>query len=206
MCIYIAYIHVYIFPKQSLAVGVLTVLVKGPWTVRRHVCGCGRAFSLVIYSDSWPHHQKHIVKSPIWGTFCIWCGSGDDLWERCLLKLPGLLDVSWVPPGCLLGASWVPLGCFLGAFWMPPGCFLGASCRIQECLFRKYKNPFWIPWENKSLWNEFLTNEKCKSGFTPKTSIRLVDTIVNRHFYQKPDIEYSSVRSFCPWRFVPNIA
>ena len=117
-------------------------------------------------------------------------------------KMPS--EAPWAP-GCLLGASWVPPGCLLGASWVPPGCFLGASCRIQECLFRKYKNPFWIPWENKSLWNEFITNEKCKSGFTPKTSIRLVDTIVNRLFYQKPDIEYSSVRSFCPWRFDPII-
>ena len=33
-----------IFPKQSLAVGILTVLVKGPWKVRRHVDGCGLAF------------------------------------------------------------------------------------------------------------------------------------------------------------------
>ena len=39
----------------------------------------------------------------------------------------------------------------------------------------------------------------------PKTSIRLVDTMVNRFVYQKPDIEYSSVRSFCPWRFDPNL-
>jgi len=41
--------------------------------------------------------------------------------------------------------------------------------------------------------------------FYPKTSIRLVDTMVNQFFYQKPDIEYYSVRSFCPWRFDPII-
>ena len=31
-------------------------------------------------------------------------------------------------------------------------------------------------------------------SFTPQTWIRLSDTIVNRFFYQTPDIEYSSVR------------
>ena len=32
------------FPKQSLAVGVLTVLVKGPRTVFGHVVGCVPSF------------------------------------------------------------------------------------------------------------------------------------------------------------------
>ena len=35
-----------LFPKQSLAVGVLTVLVKGPSTVRRHVDAAPKHFSL----------------------------------------------------------------------------------------------------------------------------------------------------------------
>ena len=76
---------------------------------------------LVNTNESETDLQKHIVKWPILGTFCIWCESGDDLWEICLLKLPGLLGASWVPPGCLLGASWVPPGCLLGASWVLPG-------------------------------------------------------------------------------------
>ena len=51
MCLYVfvsvyvyVYVHVYVyvymhmFPKQSLAVGVLTVLYKGPCSVRRSCC------------------------------------------------------------------------------------------------------------------------------------------------------------------------
>ena len=34
------------FPKQSSAVRVLTVLVKGPWKVNRHVDAAGEHFSL----------------------------------------------------------------------------------------------------------------------------------------------------------------
>ena len=34
------------FPKQSLAVGVLTVLLKGPSAVIRHVDDCALSFSL----------------------------------------------------------------------------------------------------------------------------------------------------------------
>jgi len=67
---------------------------KGPLNGPAPRCCCGWAFSLVIYSESETDLQKHFVKWPFWGAFCIWCGSGDDLWERCLLKLPGLLDVS----------------------------------------------------------------------------------------------------------------
>ena len=73
--------------------------------------------------------------------------------------------------------------------------------KIQECVFWKYKSPF----KNKSLWNWFIIKEKRKSGFTPKTSIRLVNTIVNQFFYQKYRIEYSFVRSFWAWRFCKNL-
>jgi len=65
--------------------------------------------------------------------------------------------------------------------------------KIQECVFWKYKSPF----KNKSLWNWFIIKEKRKSDFTPKTSIRLVNTIVKPLFYQKHRIDESSVRSFC---------
>ena len=40
-----------------------------------------------------------------------------------------------------------------------------------------------------------------KIRFYSKTSIRLVNTMANSLFYQKPRIEYSSVRSFCTGRF-----
>ena len=50
-----------------------------------------------------------------------------------------------------------------------------------------------------------LQRKNANQVLPPKTSIRLVDTMVNRLFYQQPDIEYSSVRSFCLGRFDPNL-
>ena len=97
---------------------------KGPLNGTPPRRRCEWAFSFVIYSESETDLQKHLVKWPFWGAFCMWCGSGEDLWEICLMKLPGLLDVSWVPPGCLLGASWVLPGCLLDASWVLPGCLL----------------------------------------------------------------------------------
>ena len=98
---------------------------KGPLSSRWPRWRCEWAFCIAIYSVSWPHYQKHMVKWSIRGSFCIWRESGDDLWERCLLKLPGLLDASWVHPGCFLDAFWVLPGCILGS-WMPPGWLLDA--------------------------------------------------------------------------------
>ena len=69
----------------------------------------------------------------------------------------------------------------------------------------KIEEPLRSPFENKPLGNEFITKEKYKSSFTPKTSIRLVNTIVNPFFYQKHRIEYSFVRSFWAWRFCKNL-
>ncbi len=40
----------FIVPQIALAIGVLTVLVKGPWMVSRSVHGCRGAFSIVIYT------------------------------------------------------------------------------------------------------------------------------------------------------------
>ena len=39
-------------PQKDLSVGVLTVLVKGPWLGTCSVDGCRRAFSIVIYCTS----------------------------------------------------------------------------------------------------------------------------------------------------------
>ena len=54
---------------------------------------CAWAFSLVIYSESETDLQKHLVKWPFWGTVCIWCGSGDDLWE--ILGTKYLVPSTW---------------------------------------------------------------------------------------------------------------
>ena len=84
--------------------------------------------------------QKHKVKWSIWGAFCIWRESGDDLWERCLLKLPGLLDACWVPPGCLLGASWMPSRPFLAAS-LALGCLLVPSVCLLQSINRSIHRP-----------------------------------------------------------------
>ena len=60
---------------------------------------CALSFSFVNTNESETDLQKHFVKLPIWGTFCIRFESGDDLGERCLLKLLGLLGGSWVASG-----------------------------------------------------------------------------------------------------------
>ena len=134
------------------------------------------AFFLRNLSDSWPHHQKHMVKSPIWGAFCIWCGSGDDLWERCLLKLPGLLDASWVPPGCLLGASWVLPGCLLPNTRMslpkiqePPLNPLGKQI-IMKWVYYKWKMQIRFYPQNLNPTGRY----HCKSTFLPKTWYRVL--------------------------------
>ena len=59
---------------------------------------------------------------------CVWRGSGDDFWERCLLELPGLM----VPPSSV----------------MCPGCAARQSDRDLNFLhFWVLENDAWINWE-----------------------------------------------------------
>ena len=113
------------FPKQSSAVGVLTVLVKGPWSASRHVDGCPSSFFIKNTNESETDLQKHLVKLTQKGTFqhSVW------EWWRFMIEMPS--EWPWAP-GCLLGASWLPLGCLLGASWVPP---LFSSLLFSSLLF-----------------------------------------------------------------------
>ena len=66
-----------IFPQIALAIGVLTVLVKGPWMVSRLGFICRRSFLLLFTVLGDTYLQKHLVKLKFKGNFCI-------LAERCI--------------------------------------------------------------------------------------------------------------------------
>ena len=106
-------------------------------------------------------------------------------------------------PKCVLSPLWKPRSTVLtlAAFWVAFGGLLVPWIHGSSENTRVFLPKIQVPCENKSLWNEFIIQETWKSGFTPKTSIRLVNTMANSLFYQKPRIEYSSVRSFCTGRF-----
>ena len=138
MCISIyIYIYVCIFPKLALAIGVLTVLYKGPWFLRGYVPPVDAQYMLVKMRLESSEVQIPLVKvtkerSP--------CQKGcKNQYKMALPSLSGLLELwlPWLSPGCLLGASWEPSGSLLGAFWEPsgsPGCPLGASWEPPGCL------------------------------------------------------------------------
>ena len=99
------------FPKHSLASRRGSHGVdKEPLSCRWQRPRCEWAFETINNNEFETDLQKHINELQILRSFAIWRESGDDLWERCLLELPGLLDARCVRPGCLLGDFWLPSG------------------------------------------------------------------------------------------------
>ena len=75
---YLRDVWIYVFvPQIALAIGVLTVLDKGPWLRRRSVDGCGGAFSIVIYNTWWylpsKTHDKIYILMELLRSVREWC-------------------------------------------------------------------------------------------------------------------------------------
>ena len=100
-------IYMHLFPKRSLAVGVLTVLLKG------------------LAGSSAPGEL------PALSYLCAGCGNGEGhlalvyaaLFIVNTMVLVDFISKTSLEPLAPVGGSWVRPGCFLGDSWVSPVCF-----------------------------------------------------------------------------------
>ena len=124
------YLFIFIFPKQSSAVGVLTVWYKGPCRVARSGRALGKLCALSFLCAGCGNGEGHVAPVYAKHSFALTLVVKHNGFRKLYLSMSSgalgssgcLLGASWVPPGCLWAASWVLPGCPLGVCWVSLGC------------------------------------------------------------------------------------